>query len=157
MQNSGLYHYANILVSTISSLFLNDKRNADRIFAVTVRLQFSNYETDTEFCRFLHLAVAAPSNYKKVYAALTDRPMGFKDVKWDLVCSHDSAWRDDGIRWALKNAYENTLIKAVAADVTKLKNQREYMDIFRLEIALCEDVFGSATPPNLTLNRDLWG
>jgi hypothetical protein len=97
--------YADVLIANVKSLV---QKGGFRSFHVSVRIEFNDHSTDTEFIPvggYLHLACYAPNNYMRVYAAFTERPAyDVSTLPWHLVCSHDSAWREDGIRRTLLGA-----------------------------------------------------
>jgi hypothetical protein len=57
-------------------------KNTDKLIAETV----------------LHFACYSPRNYMRVYAAVSKSGLEYSALDWTLVCNHDSAWREDGIR-----------------------------------------------------------
>jgi hypothetical protein len=108
--------YADSTVATIQHLFLNNKGFSDKVFAVTIRIVADYYGSEKDLpsvSGFVSLAVI-PSGHRQVYASFTKRPHAFSDREWQLVCSHDSAWRDDGVRSTLKGAYDAVMREACA-------------------------------------------
>lgn len=109
--------YADCLVATIHHLFRKGTPAVQgKVFYVTVRIILADYTEDVEsIAGFVHLAVIAESNYVQVYASLTPRPDRGQDITdWRLICDHDSAWRDDGVRGAIKSAAK--LVEALAVN-----------------------------------------
>lgn len=118
--------YADCLVATIHHLFRKGTPAVQgKVFYVTVRSIFADYTEDEDSIGgFTHLAIVAESNYVQVYASLTPRPDRGRDItNWRLICDHDSAWRDDGVRSALSSAYkltEDLGVSRLKKDVSKL-------------------------------------
>lgn len=109
--------YAESLVAVIHHLFRKGTPEVQgKVFYTTVRIIFADYTIDEDSIGgFVHLAVVAERNYVQVYSSLTPRPESCSDVTdWQLICDHDSAWRDDGVAGALKKAYKLTEALAVA-------------------------------------------
>ncbi|KWT95566.1 MULTISPECIES: hypothetical protein [unclassified Variovorax] len=101
-----IHSYADVIVANVYHLL---PKGTDQAYAVSIRMDFNNYQTDKELPTvggYLHLACHAPANYMSVFAALTKRPIArYDELDWAHVCSHDSAWRDDGIRATMRETF----------------------------------------------------
>jgi hypothetical protein len=132
--------YADCLVATIHHLFRKGTPAVQgKVFYVTVRNILADYtEDDDSISGFVHLAVVAESNYVQVYASLTPRPDRGRDrdvTDWRLICDHDSAWRDDGVRSALAAAYKLTEALAVSTLKKEAGKLTVHIAIDDMEIA----------------------
>jgi hypothetical protein len=98
--------YADVIVANVYHLL---PKASDQAYAVSIRMEVNNFQADEELPEvggYLHLACHAPANYMSVFAALTERPIvSFDRLDWALVCCHDSAWRDDGIRSTMRETF----------------------------------------------------
>lgn len=125
---SAIRHYADVLTSVVGHLL---KRGTDQAVVATVRVALSaNTEGVPSQCLFIHVACTAPSAYVNVFVAVTSRPTfgpDFVTLPWQKVCSHDSAWRDDGVRSALKNCA--SALYAVARATSPNAEWDEYLNL----------------------------
>lgn len=106
--------HANDIVAVVTNLLLKEAENRDKVFAVRVRIDIDDHDAEDPaptVMGFVSLAVV-PTAYRQIYCAFSDRPKAYLECSWRLVCSHDSAWRDDGIRSTLKAAYTTLLRQA---------------------------------------------
>lgn len=128
--------YADVLVANVKSLV---KKGGFHSFYVSVRIELNDHSTDDEFVPvggYLHLACYAPNNYMRVYAAFTDRPeYDMTGLPWQLVCSHDSAWREDGIRRTLLNAETAIQERAVVLFAQPLAKLSRHFSIDQMALS----------------------
>jgi hypothetical protein len=134
--------YADYIVTTVTNLLLNDPENANKAFATTLRVTINDYSTEEEIDEvggFLGIAVL-PTGYRQVYASFGERPSGYLDRDWQLVCRHDSAWRDDGVRSTLKEGFK-TLVDAA--------QQRFKKDISQLSVYISPEDMALKHPQSI--------
>lgn len=101
---SAIRHYADVITSVIGNLL---KRGSSEAVVLTLRMELDSHVSGSAARRlFVHLACLAPGAYVNVFVAFSERPIGrgFLPLPWVKICSHDSAWRDDGVRFALKSS-----------------------------------------------------
>ena len=140
--NDTIRAYADVLIANVKCLV---QKGGFRSFHVSVRIEFNDHSTDTEFIPvggYLHLACYAPNYYMRVYAAFTERPAyDVSTLPWHLVCSHDSAWREDGIRRTLlstEKAIEQRAVELFCQPRSKLS---QHVAIDHMELSEGHAIF----------------
>ena len=106
--------YADTLVQTIQQLLIADPDQRDKAFAVTLRAYVEDHDKlgSVRAVRgFVSVCVVAAAS-PKVYASFSDRPRRFLEMDWHLICCHDSAWKDDGVRSVLVEATNAVIERA---------------------------------------------
>lgn len=150
--------YADMLVATIQHLFPKGTPQVQgKVFATSFRIEMEHTPSPRErkptVRGCVHLAILADRNYVKVLSATTERPCEFTDIdNWVLLCDHDSAWRDDGVRSGLKSAYQ-----ALYKEATSRFNRTEdamlvSINVDKMAIVPRGEVFGVSLPDDV---RDL--
>lgn len=153
---SPIFLLADFLVATIQGIYLNDPRNKDLAFATTVRVSFDDYsgEEKPSIEGFIHLAVVGQSGgYKKVFAAFTMRPIGYTSVNWQMVACHDTCWRSDGVRDALKVAFRTVLDAAETVFEKKAANLSNHIAIENMKNGTLSEVFSGGQVPALPVTQ----
>lgn len=103
--NEVLDAYAESLARMVGGVFA---KRTDNVLYAAISIKYDEIRSDTPhfpLVATVHLALYAPNNYVSVYAAVTDRPvMSPLDLPWTFLCSHDTSWREDGVRSVLRAA-----------------------------------------------------
>lgn len=137
--------YGNVIVANVMHLLLKGEDVAKKAYAVSIRVDVNDYESEDQLPAvrgFVHLAVTAATNYKKVFAAFTEMPTAFDKLDWVLVCSHDSGWRDDGVRHTLTAAHRDILAEATRIFEKPAKSLTQDLLITDMALAPVAQVFG---------------
>lgn len=130
--SSGIY--ADALVAIADDLY---KKGSGDALLMDLRISLDKYSDEDGFepvvAGYLNLVCYAPRNYMRVYACVTPKTMPMQEMQWRLLCSHDSAWRDDGIRSGVRGFYQ----AAMRLARSKLSGEpgREHIAIAKLAIA----------------------
>lgn len=125
---TAIRHYADVITSVFGHLL---KRGTDQAVVATLRVDLDNHADEASAQRlFVHVACSAPSAYVNVFVAYTSRPAAgnLRELPWRKVCSHDSAWREDGVRGALKSS-----VSAFAAIVREQPTNAEWHEYLHLD------------------------
>jgi hypothetical protein len=143
--------YADMLISTIEHLFPKATLQVQRkVFAVSFRILAEgdpSMSSKAAIRAYVHLAIVADSNYVKVCATQTDGLKAFKDLQdWHLVCDHDSAWRDDGVRSVLTKAHRDIVRRAAERFECAERSVQTSVMVEKMAILPREDVFGATLP-----------
>lgn len=145
---------ANTLVSTVQMLM---PKGSDQVFVVVVRMDFDDYSGDVEkpsVVGYVTLACYAPNNYMRVYAALTPRPPATeKPMDLRLVCSHDSAWRTDGMKDSLISSHRALLDRADREFDFPKSSISQTLGIEKMFFTTIDEAFGGSLKENTTLCR----
>lgn len=140
---SAIRHYADVITSVFGHLL---KRGTDQAVVATLRVDLDNHADDASAQRlFVHVLCSAPSAYVNVFVAYSSRPASgdLRSLAWRKVCSHDSAWREDGVRAALKSS-----VAAFAAIVREQPTTAEWHEYLHLDHL-------SVVPVNQLLNEQI--
>lgn len=141
--------YADVLIATIQNLFPKGTAAVKgRVFVVSVCVDIDDYHASEQKPTergIIHLAIIADTNYVKVLAAQTERTTPWGDIKdWTLVCRHDSAWREDGIRSTLISMHQKMLAAAATKFKTPARDLSEHLSITSMGILPQDEVFGDS-------------
>lgn len=145
--------YADVLVSCVEHLFPKQSpQSHGHLFVASVCMSMSNYSVDdgaNTVVATLHLAVQAESNYVSVFAAASRVQPVWHDLKWALVARHDSAWRDDGIRAALRDAHAELTKLAAERLACEPKDLSEHLSLAFIGPVATAELLGSLKPAEI--------
>jgi hypothetical protein len=90
--------------------------------------------------RYVHLIFTRPSNYTKVFVWIPEGgktgldlfPQYAKDIVWDLVCDHDSCWKD-GFKQSISDCYNKMIEKFKGRKVSGVE-MNPYRDLSTFHI-----------------------
>jgi hypothetical protein len=141
--------YADVLIATIQNLFPKATSAVQgKVFLVSVRVDIDDHDAVKELPTsrgVIHLAIIAETNYVKVMAAQTERTTAWRDITdWAVVCRHDSAWRDDGIRSTLISMHQKLLATAAETFKKPAKDLSVHLSIDAMGILPQVEVFGES-------------
>jgi hypothetical protein len=143
--------YADVLIATIFHLMPKGApETKGKVFAVSVRVALYSHEPGRPrppMGGMIHLAVVADRNYVDVYAAHSDQSKSWGMIEdWTRVCSHDSAWREDGVRATLVQTHDTMRKAALVEWQCESKGIFEQLSIDQMGVMNQTSLFSSRNP-----------
>lgn len=149
--------YADMLIATIEHLFPKGTPQVQgKVFAITFRLMAAEDPAKAKapgcpaLRSYVHVAIIADRNYVKVCAAESERSIPFAAIPdWQLVCDHDSAWRDDGVRSTLMKAYKDIVRRTAGAFECAERSIEVGVSVDKMSILPRAEAFAAGLPQGL--------